>query len=70
MKNTSSKAFPFLLTNIAKNWLYYLTSSSITYYKYIKRLFLKKNFLTSRATTTRKEIYGVRQQYGETLYEY
>lgn len=36
----------------------------------MKRLFLEKYFLTLRATNIQKEIYGVRQHSGESLYEY
>ncbi|XP_038975768.1 uncharacterized protein LOC120106791 [Phoenix dactylifera] len=36
----------------------------------MKRLFLEKYFPASRAANIRKEIYGVRQQNGESLHEY
>ena len=36
----------------------------------MKRIFLEKLFLASRSTSIQKEICGIRQQTGETLYEY
>ena len=36
----------------------------------IKRLFLEKYFPASKATLIRKEICGIRQMNGESLYEY
>ncbi|RDX78718.1 hypothetical protein CR513_40958, partial [Mucuna pruriens] len=36
----------------------------------MKCMFLEKFFPTSRTTTIRKEIYGIRQHSGETLHEY
>ena len=64
------RAFPFSLTEKAKDWLYYLPPGSITTWNELKRRFLEKFFPASRATTIRKEICGIRQQTGETLYEY
>jgi len=64
------KAFPHSLEGNAKDWLYYLAPKSITSLDDLKRLFLAKFFPASRTTTIRKEIYGIKQQSGETLYEY
>ena len=64
------RAFPFSLTEKAKDWLYYLPPGSITTWNELKRRFLEKIFPASRATSIRKEIYGIRQQTKETLYEY
>ena len=64
------RAFPFSLTEKAKDWLYYLPPGSITTWNELKRRFLEKIFPASRATTIRKEICGIRQQTEETLYEY
>jgi len=54
----------------AKDWLYYLAPKSITSSNDLKRLFLAKFFPTSRTTTIIKEISGIKQQSGESLYEY
>ncbi|XP_044471331.1 uncharacterized protein LOC123200247 [Mangifera indica] len=64
------RAFPFSLTDKAKDWLYYLPSGSINSWDELKRQFLEKFFLASRATSIRKEICRIRQYSGETLYEY
>jgi hypothetical protein len=53
-----------------KDGLYYFPSGSITTWNDLKRKFLKNLFLASRAGTIRKEINGIRQNNGETLYEY
>jgi hypothetical protein len=64
------RAFPFSLKDSAKNWLYYLPFGSITTWNKMKRLFLEKYFLASRAPNIRKEICGVRQHNGESLHKY
>ncbi|XP_065880978.1 uncharacterized protein [Euphorbia lathyris] len=64
------RAFPFSLKDKAKDWLYYLPSGSITTWTEMQRLFLEKFFPSSRAANIRKEICGIRQACGETLYEY
>ncbi|XP_020206813.1 uncharacterized protein LOC109791870 [Cajanus cajan] len=64
------KAFPFSLEDLAKDWLYYLAPGSITSWDDLKRVFLKKFFPASRTTTIRKDISGIRQLKGESLYEY
>ncbi|XP_065861818.1 uncharacterized protein [Euphorbia lathyris] len=64
------RAFPFSLKDKAKDWLYYLPSGSITTWTEMQRLFLEKFFPSSRAANIRKEICGIRQTSGETLYEY
>jgi hypothetical protein len=64
------RAFPFSLKDSAKDWLYYLPSGSITTWTEMKRLFLLKYFPASRAANIRKEICGIRQNNGESLYEY
>nr|KYP41233.1 hypothetical protein KK1_037397 [Cajanus cajan] len=63
------KAFPFSLDDVAKDWLYFLPAT-ITTWNQMKRLFLEKFFPASKTTTIRKEICGIRQLNGETLYEY
>ncbi|RDX71164.1 hypothetical protein CR513_49525, partial [Mucuna pruriens] len=63
------KAFPFSLDGVAKDWLY-LQSVLFNTWGDMKRMFLEKFFPTSRTTTIRKEICGIRQHSGETLHEY
>ncbi len=64
------RAFPFSLEGTAKDWLYYLPFGSVNSWNEMKRIFLEKYFLTSRAANIGKEIYGIRQYNGESLYEY
>ncbi|KAF1858803.1 hypothetical protein Lal_00013726 [Lupinus albus] len=64
------KAFPHSLEGPAKDWLYYLAPGSITSWGDLKRSFLGKFFPASRTTAIRKDIPGIRQQHGESLYEY
>ncbi|KAL2237321.1 UNVERIFIED_CONTAM: hypothetical protein Sindi_0923800 [Sesamum indicum] len=64
------RAFPFSLADQVKDWLYFLPSGSITRWNDLKRQFLEKYFPDSRATTIRKEISGIRQFAGESLFEY
>ncbi|XP_027368228.1 uncharacterized protein LOC113874203 [Abrus precatorius] len=64
------RAFPFSLDGSAKDWLYYLHLGSITSWQDMKRMFLEKFFLASRAASIRKEICGIRQITRETLDEY
>ena len=58
-------AFPFSLTDKAKDWLYYLPSGSITTWNNLQKSFLEKFFLANRATSIRKEICGIRKFQGE-----
>nr|KYP31220.1 hypothetical protein KK1_048660 [Cajanus cajan] len=64
------KAFPFSLEDLAKDWLYYLAPGSITSWDDLKRAFLEKFFPASKNTAIRKDISGIRQLTGESLYEY
>ncbi|KAF1864735.1 hypothetical protein Lal_00039901 [Lupinus albus] len=64
------KAFPHSLEGPAKDWLYYLAPGSITSWGDLKRTLLGKFFPASRTTAIRKDISGIRQQHGESLYEY
>ncbi|KAH9686698.1 hypothetical protein KPL70_014461 [Citrus sinensis] len=64
------RAFPFSLDGLAKDWLYYLPPESITMWNGLKKQFLEKYFPASRAANIRKDICGIRQLPGETLYEY
>ncbi|RDX68423.1 Retrovirus-related Pol polyprotein, partial [Mucuna pruriens] len=63
------KAFPFSLDGVAKDWLY-LQPILFNTWGNMKRMFLEKLSLTSRTTTIRKEICGIRQHSRETLHEY
>ncbi|XP_019178790.1 PREDICTED: uncharacterized protein LOC109173896 [Ipomoea nil] len=69
-EHISLRAFPFSLKDKAKDWPYNLLPDSVNTWNDVKKLFLEKFFPTSRATNIRKEIYGIRQCTGETLYEY
>ncbi|XP_031112031.1 uncharacterized protein LOC116016002 [Ipomoea triloba] len=64
------RAFPFSLKDSAKDWLYYLPFGSIATWNDLKTVFLEKYFPASRAANIRKEICGIRQHNGESLYEY
>ncbi|KAL2235749.1 UNVERIFIED_CONTAM: hypothetical protein Sindi_1307100 [Sesamum indicum] len=64
------RAFPFSLADQAKDWLYFLPSGSITRWNDLKKQFLEKYFPASRAITIRKEISGIRQFAGESLFDY
>ncbi|XP_071916150.1 uncharacterized protein [Coffea arabica] len=64
------RAFPFSLKDSAKDWLYYLPPGSITTWDQLKKKFLDKYFPASRAASLRKEICGIKQHPGESLYEY
>ncbi|KAF1866104.1 hypothetical protein Lal_00043057 [Lupinus albus] len=63
------QAFPHSPNGPAKDWLYYFAPGSITSWGDLKRSFLGKFFPTSRTTTIRKDISGIRQQHGESLYD-
>nr|XP_027060889.1 uncharacterized protein LOC113687487 [Coffea arabica] len=64
------RAFPFSLKDAAKDWLYYLPAGSITTWAQLKKKFLEKFFPASRAASLRKEICGIKQYPGESLYDY
>ena len=64
------RAFPFSLADSAKEWLYYLPSSTITTWTDMKKCFLEKYFPASKATPIRKQIRAIKQELGEVFYEY
>ena len=64
------KAFQFSLAESAKELLSYLPSSTITTWIAMKRYFLEKYFLASKAITISKQICGIRQDDEKSLYEY
>ncbi|KAH9716650.1 hypothetical protein KPL71_021531 [Citrus sinensis] len=63
-------AFPFSLADSAKEWLYYLPSGTVITWNETRRLFLEKYFPASKAGSIQKEICGIRQYNGESLYDY
>ena len=64
------RTFQFSLADSAKEWLYYLSFSTITTWNEMKKLFLEKYFPASKATNIRNKICGIQQMNGESLYEY
>ncbi|KAJ9175141.1 hypothetical protein P3X46_013722 [Hevea brasiliensis] len=64
------QAFPFSLEGTAKDWLYYLPFGSVNSWNEMKHIFLEKYFPAFRAANIRKEICGIQQYNGESLYEY
>lgn len=65
-----TKAFPFTLTDAAKEWFFDLPAGTITSWAQMQRAFLEKYFPASRAANIRKDICGIRQEDTETLHEY
>ncbi|RDX78122.1 hypothetical protein CR513_41629, partial [Mucuna pruriens] len=63
------KVFPFSMDEALKDWLY-LQPVLFNTWGDMKCMFLEKFFPASRTATIRKEIYGIRQHFGETLHEY
>ena len=63
------KAFSFTLMDAAKDWLYWQPNPMTTWLE-MKRRFLEKYFPASRTASIRKDISGIRQANGESLYEY
>ncbi|KAK8974437.1 hypothetical protein V6N11_072772 [Hibiscus sabdariffa] len=64
------RAFPFSLSGIAKEWLFYLPPNSITTWTDLNSKFLDRFFLAAKASEIRKSILGIKQKYEESLYEY
>jgi len=64
------KAFPFSLKRATKTWFFSILPGSIGTWNGMKKIFLEKYFLASRVANIRKEICGIRQSHGETLFEY
>ncbi|XP_026428251.1 uncharacterized protein LOC113324134 [Papaver somniferum] len=67
---TMMTTFPFSLIEAAGEWFFCLPLGSITTWNGMKKLFLEKYFPASKAAVIRKEICGIMQVSGETLYEY
>ncbi|KAL0404128.1 UNVERIFIED_CONTAM: hypothetical protein Sradi_2053600 [Sesamum radiatum] len=64
------RAFPFSLSDKAKDWLYSLPSGSIISWNELKKQFLENYLAASRTTTIRKKISGICQFFGENFHEY
>ncbi|TYG40252.1 hypothetical protein ES288_D12G078300v1 [Gossypium darwinii] len=64
------RAFPFSLQGLAKDWLYYMPPGSFTTWIGLHKAVLEKYFSASRIGSIRKEICGIKQLVGESLYEY
>ncbi|XP_074572638.1 uncharacterized protein LOC141829123 [Curcuma longa] len=64
------RAFPFSLTGVAKDWLYYLPTGHVSSWIEMKKAFLEKFFPASRTAIIRKNICGIQQVVGESLYDY
>ncbi|CAN6552304.1 unnamed protein product [Malus baccata var. baccata] len=64
------KAFPFSLSEKAKDWLYELAPRTVTSWESMKRAFLEKFFPTSRVILLRKKISGIQQSQGESFPSY
>ncbi|XP_051116119.1 uncharacterized protein LOC127241232 [Andrographis paniculata] len=69
-KQIKLRVFPFSLKDAAKDWLFNLPARSVTTWMDMKRKFLERLFPASRAMNLRKEICGIKQISGESLYEY
>ncbi|XP_051133001.1 uncharacterized protein LOC127252731 [Andrographis paniculata] len=60
----------FPLKDTAKDWLFNLTSGNVITWTDMKRKFLEKYFPASQVAIMRKEICGMTQRTGESLFEY
>ncbi|XP_026396041.1 uncharacterized protein LOC113290673 [Papaver somniferum] len=68
--NAMLRSFPFSLVDMDNEWFYNLPVGSITTRTSMKKHFLEKYFPASKVEKIRKEIRGIVQRTGETLYEY
>ncbi|KAK8612675.1 hypothetical protein V6N13_092786 [Hibiscus sabdariffa] len=62
------RAFPFSLSGIAKEWLFYLPPNSITTWTDLNSKFLDRFFPAAKASEIRRSILGIKQKYEESLY--
>lgn len=60
----------FSLADGAKRWLFYLEFRTITTWAQLRKKFLEKYFLATRAYSIRKEIFKVKWGQRESLFEY
>uniref|UniRef100_A0A803PAT8 Retrotransposon gag domain-containing protein n=1 Tax=Cannabis sativa TaxID=3483 RepID=A0A803PAT8_CANSA len=63
------RAFPFSLKDEAKEYLYYLPPGTIETLNVMKIVFLEHYFPASKVGSIQKEICGIKQVSGESLYE-
>ncbi|KAK8665054.1 hypothetical protein V6N13_005229 [Hibiscus sabdariffa] len=56
------RAFPFSLSGIAKEWLFYLPSNSITTWTNLNKKFLDRFFPAAKASEIRRSILGIKQK--------
>lgn len=61
-KQSKLQAFPFSLSDKAKDWLFYLPPRSNTTKTNIVKLYLGKFFPALRVVSIRREIYGIKQK--------
>ncbi|KAK8660240.1 hypothetical protein V6N13_051173 [Hibiscus sabdariffa] len=64
------RAFPFSLSGIAKERLFYLLPKSITTWTDLNSKFLDRFFPAAKASEIRRSILGIKQRYEESFYEY
>ncbi|XP_042387346.1 uncharacterized protein LOC121979387 [Zingiber officinale] len=64
------RAFPFSLSDLAKDWLYCLPPNSISSLTEMKKLFLARFFPASRIAAIRRSICGIQQCSGEPFQNY
>ncbi|KAK8659149.1 hypothetical protein V6N13_029359 [Hibiscus sabdariffa] len=64
------RVFPFSLSSIAKEWLFYLPPNSITTWNDLNSKFLNRFFPAAKASEIRRSILGIKKKYEESLYEY
>lgn len=64
------KAFPFALSDAAKEWLFEVPAGTITTWDQMLKVFAERYFPASLIANIRKEICGIRQDDAETLHEY
>ncbi|KAK8628325.1 hypothetical protein V6N13_064034 [Hibiscus sabdariffa] len=62
--------FPFSLSGIAKEWLFYLPPNSITTWIDLNTKFLDRFFPVAKASEIRRSILEIKQRHEELLYEY
>ncbi|GMJ04675.1 hypothetical protein HRI_004136700 [Hibiscus trionum] len=64
------RAFPFSLSDIAKDWLFDLPPNSVTTWTDMAKLFLDRFFPAAKASEIRRSILSIQQREAESLYEY
>ncbi|KAL4363629.1 hypothetical protein GQ457_04G029290 [Hibiscus cannabinus] len=63
-------AFPFSLADVAKDWLFYLPSNSVTTWADMTCLFLDRFVPATKASELRRSILGILLKGNESLYDY